>query len=298
MPLPFDATLKAIVADHPDDFAPLFGLPTGEPVVPVNVDLSTISAATDVALAYGQPVREVVDLNFQSSADASLPGRLLLYNAALNGRNGVPVRSVLVLLRKGADGSNLTGVHAYGDARGRVEFHYEVIRLWQRPVADLLRLNLSALPLATLGELPVDRPKTDALRAVAQEIVRRLNAETDPADAARLLTAAFTLTGMRADVSELETIYRGMGVMSATTAWDAALEEGERRGEIRGERRGEIQGQLRVLLRLGQKQLGPPDAATEAELKAVRDLDRLERLADAILTAKSWAELLATPGPR
>jgi hypothetical protein len=35
--------------------------------------------------------------------------------------------------------------------------------------------------------------------------------------------------------------------------------------------------------------------AAEAALKAVRDLDRLERLADAIHTAKTWAELLATP---
>lgn len=66
MPLPFDATLKSLVAEHPGDFARVFGLPTGEPVTAVNADLSTVSAATDVALAYGDPFREIVDLNFQT----------------------------------------------------------------------------------------------------------------------------------------------------------------------------------------------------------------------------------------
>ena len=32
-----------------------------------------------------------------------------------------------------------------------------------------------------------------------------------------------------------------------------------------------------------------------AQLKSIRDLDRLGRLADAVLTAQSWPELLATP---
>jgi hypothetical protein len=52
----------------------------------LNVHLSTISAATDVALGYGKPLREVVDLNFQSGPDPGLPGRLRLDNAALYAR--------------------------------------------------------------------------------------------------------------------------------------------------------------------------------------------------------------------
>jgi hypothetical protein len=40
---------------------------------------------------------------------------------------------------------------------------------------------------------------------------------------------------------------------------------------------------------------GPAGEVTESALKPIDDLDRLDRLADAILTAKSWAELLATP---
>ena len=66
-------------------------------------------------------------------------------------------------------------------------------------------------------------------------------------------------------------------------AWDEAIEEGE------------IRSSHNLLLRLGRKLIGAPDVAAEAELKSIRDVDRLGRLADAVLTAKSWQELLATP---
>src|SRR5436190_1793873 len=105
----FDATLKDIVAEHPSDFAAVFGLPTSESVTALNVDLSTVSAATDVALGYGDPIQQIVDLNFQSGPDTGLPGRLLSYNGILFARHIVPVRSILILLRPKADGANLTG---------------------------------------------------------------------------------------------------------------------------------------------------------------------------------------------
>ncbi len=290
MPLPFDATLKSIIAGRPADFASLFGLPADEPVRAVNVDLSVISAATDVALAYGEPIREVVDLNFQSGPDANLAGRLHLYNAALNHRHAVPVRSVVVLLRPKADSANVTGLLAYGEDDSRVEFHYRVIRLWQHPVEDLLHLGVSALSLAVLGRLPADRPLTDALREVVQTIRQRLDRESDEAEAATVLTAAYTLAGMRVESPDLNQIFRGIGIVNATTAWDAALEEGERRGELKWK----VENSHQLLLRQGRKRFGPPADGTEAELKSIRDLDRLERLADAILTASSWQEWLAT----
>lgn len=75
--------------------------------------------------------------------------------------------------------------------------------------------------------------------------------------------------------------------MTESTAYDEAVEEGEIRGELKQSHK--------LLLRLGRRQFGLADEATESELKSIRDLERLERLADAILSAKSWAELLATP---
>lgn len=294
MPFPFDATLKTIVAEKPGDFATIFDLPTDGPVAAINVDLSTVSAATDVALAYGEPLREVVDLNFQTGPDESLPGRLHLYNAALNFRHGVPVRSILVLLRQKADSANLTGRLTYGHERSRVEFQYEVVRLWREPVENLLQAGLSALPLATLCQMPANTKLPDALRNVVQEIHRRLGQEASDSEAVRLMTAAYILTGLRVKKTDLASIYRGIGFMSESTAYDEAVEKAIEEGR-RGELRGTLATSHRLVLRLGRKQLGAVDESTEAALKSIRDPERLERLADAILTAKTWQELLATP---
>jgi hypothetical protein len=279
----FDATLKDIVADHPADFAAVFGLPANEPAAPLNVDLSTVSAATDVALGFGDPIREIVDLNFQSGPDARLPSRLLLYNVALHARHEVTVRSVLVLLRTKADGPNLTGKLTYGTSGFRVEFEYRVIRLWQEPVESYLKAGVAALPLATLCQMPSDMPLPEALRDVVREIDRRLGKEASHAEAVRLMTTAYILTGLRVAKGDLVSIYKGIGLMQESTAFDEAIEEGS------------ISTSHRLLLRQGRKRFGPPDAATESALTAIKDLERLERLADAILTATSWQELLATP---
>ncbi len=62
-----------------------------------------------------------------------------------------------------------------------------------------------------------------------------------------------------------------------------------------GERRGELLASYKILLRQVRQLFGIPDAAIEAKLTAITDLERLERLAEPIFTAKSWQELLATP---
>ena len=79
MPYRFDATLKDLVAENLSDFATVFGLAETGPLSLLNVDLSTVSAATDIVFKRGDPPSEIVDLNFQSSADRLLPNRLHLY---------------------------------------------------------------------------------------------------------------------------------------------------------------------------------------------------------------------------
>ena len=176
---PFDVTLKELVAGYPDDFEGEFGLPTGAPVRVLNVDLSTITAATDVALGFGEPLREIVDLNFQSGPDTTLPARLLLYNAALHLRYGVPIRSLVVLLRPKANVKRLSGKLGYTSGGSRVEFDYETIRLWRQPVEPFLQGGVGLLPLATLCELPKGEPEVDALRSIVRRIDERLCRELD-----------------------------------------------------------------------------------------------------------------------
>jgi hypothetical protein len=127
---PFDATLKDILGQSAADLTPILHLPADLPARALNVDLSTISAATDVAFGFGEPLQQIVDVNFQSGPDSRVDAPLLLYNAAYHHHYPVPVRSILILLRPAADLASLTGRLAYLAGGGRVEFEYEVVRLW------------------------------------------------------------------------------------------------------------------------------------------------------------------------
>jgi hypothetical protein len=49
-----------------------------------------------------------------------------------------------------------------------------------------------------------------------------------------------------------------------------------------------------MLLLQGRQRFGPPAASEEETLKAVRDLDRLNRMAVRLLTVSTWNELLLT----
>jgi hypothetical protein len=71
--------------------------------------------------------------------------------------------------------------------------------------------------------------------------------------------------------------------MHESTAYDEAVEEGC------------VKATHRVLLKLGRKLLGPADPSVELALTSVQDVERLERMTEAILTVKSWEELLSTP---
>jgi hypothetical protein len=64
MPLPFDATTKDLARRYPEDYVLSFRLGDASDIRALNVDLSVISAATDVVLGHGDPLRSVLDLNF------------------------------------------------------------------------------------------------------------------------------------------------------------------------------------------------------------------------------------------
>jgi len=287
---PFDATLKEILGHDPADLKPAFAFPDLEPARPLNVDLSTISAATDVAFGFGLPLTEIVDLNFQSGPDPDVAARLHLYNAAFYLKFKVPVRSILVLLRPKAETGGLDGILTYLCGGKRVEFEYDVVRLWEQPADAYLHGGLGLLPLAPLCQLDKDKPLAEALRDVVRQIDRRLALEKDHAHAVRLMTAAFILTGMRVAKETMATIFDGVKIMHESTAYDMILDEGRVEGRVEGE----IRNNHRILLRLGRQRFGAADAATEAVLTAIQDLNRLERMTDALLTVTSWEELLRT----
>lgn len=175
--------------------------------------------------------------------------------------------------------------------RSRLDFRFEVIRLWQMPVAQLLAAQVGILPLAPLGQLLAESSVEAALPGVIEQMVERLSRDADPAAVPELLTAAFVLTGMRVSQQEVIRLFQGVRAMHESTAYQAILDEGRLEGRVAGQ----VEEAIKFLLRLGQRKFGPPSSEIEATLRSIKDLDRLERMGEEMLTVQSWQELLAIP---
>src|SRR5258708_29282700 len=129
----FDAVLKHLPEDYPQDWAQLAGVKRPARVTVIDADLSTVTAAADKVLRIDEPDPWLLHFEFQASYDARLSQRLLQYNVLLHVRHSLPVRSVAILLSPKADGKAMTGHVQVRLPNGKAyhEFDYDVIRLWQ-----------------------------------------------------------------------------------------------------------------------------------------------------------------------
>lgn len=302
MPLPFDATLKELVQTYAADWLAVLDQPSSGPVEILTPDLSTLTAFTDIELRTGD---SLLHLDFQSGPDPSLSRRVLLYNVLLHDGYGLPVHSIVILLRPRADRGDLTGTLSYAarSGRGRLDFAFEVIRLWQVPVERLLSSGLGTLPLAVLGQMPADRTPDEAMPIVVARLAERIEAEASSEQGPILLTGAYVLMGMRLSRERANELFQGVRKMRDSTTYQAILDEGRAEGEIKGRSEGRAEGLTmgqveearRLLLRLGRKRLGYPGAAAEAAVHAISNVERLELLIDRITEVASWQDLLQTP---
>jgi hypothetical protein len=281
MPLAFDATLKDLVRSYPRDWLAGLGFPASDPVEVLTPDLSTLTAFTDVVLRVGEGL---VHRDFQSGADAHLPRRLLLYNVLLHRHYGLPVHSLVVLLRPSANRSDLTGQVAYEGrpGRGRLDFQFEIVRLWEVPVETLLTGGPGTLPLAPLGLLPGGATPEEGLPAVIGRLVERALAELPEPEAGRLVAGAFVLSGLRIAPDVAVPMFHGVRAMRDSTTYQYILDEG-RVLEARD-----------FLLMVGRIRFGEPDPATRATVEGITDLERLHQLGQRALSVATWQDLLET----
>jgi predicted transposase YdaD len=121
----------------------------------------------------------------------------------------------------------------------------------------------------------------------------RLAHETAPAEAATLWVSTYLLMGLRYPPAVAAQLLQGVRAMKESSTYQAILDEGRAEGRAEGETIGRIEEALKVLLLLGGKQFGPPNASTRATIEAA-DLERLERLTERLLDVSSWDELLAS----
>jgi predicted transposase YdaD len=282
MPQPFDATLKDLVQAHPADWVALLGGSVTGPIEVLTPDLSTVSAFADVML---RVPGGVLHLDFQSGPDPDVSSRMLLYNVLAHRHFDEPVLTALVLLRPKADRSDLTGTIRYElwPGRGGLEFHFQVIRLWEMPVETLLAGGLGVAPLALLGKFPEGVAPAQSLPGVIERLAQRIETEAPPEKQGTLLTASYILTGLRLNSEQARQLFKGVFAMRDSSTYQAILEEGR------------VEGAQAIILRAGRKRFGLVAETVKPVLQAITDLERLERISDRLNDAADWQDLLATP---
>ena len=277
---PFDAILKHLPEDYPQDWARFAGVEA--PVAVIDADVSTVTAAADKVLWVEERVPSILHLEFQASHDAKLGSRVLQYNVLLGVRHSVSVRSLVILLRPEAAGRDLTGQVCWCLPSGRqyLEFQYEPIRLWQLSPEVLLEGGLGTLPLAPLTK--ISRP---ALPGLIQRMVERIDREAEPPAAQSLWTATYVLMGLEYDREFTKHLLRGVRSMKESVTYQAILEEGREEGRAEAAQRN--------VLSLGTSLLGKPSPKVRRTLGRITDLNVLETLLLSVVKVDSWTELLA-----
>jgi hypothetical protein len=287
-----DTTTRELLADNPPAWVAYMRLHAGGLMQVMDSNVASTAAEIDQVYRVAKPRPHLIHIEVQARWDKTLARRMWRYNALLDLKYDLRVRSVALLLRPTADSKQMTGVLELRlpDGDRVVEFHYSVVRAWQQPVAPLLRGPLATLPMATLADVPVaDLP--DILR----QIDSRFMAETSPEIAAIMMVRTLFLAGMRMDPEHLKVLKRGlrtMNILKESSFSRPYFEEGEKVGEKVGEKRGQIAEAKKIVIDLGQTRFGRLSKATRAAIKSIDDLERLEALIKKILKVASWTELL------
>ncbi len=298
MAKPFDATLNDLIDLRPGDWADTFGRLAGIPPGPSTVldtDLATTLQA-DKLFRIDGPLPSLLHLELEANPRTGIPRELMRYNTLIDHQHGLPVETVLILLRPKAFASDQTGVYRREGVRNNkiAEFRYHVEKVWERSVDYWFQRGSALAPLAMLTD-EADHRLEDALDGY-RSLIRSENLEGGLTE--RLLGSSYVLCGLRYDKTRIQNLFRRFDMlMEESTTYQAILEEGREKGLTQGLNQGLTQGRQQslrdTLLRLGTKKLGRASLAIHDEIHAIRDADHLEQLIDRIFEAGSWDELLA-----
>jgi predicted transposase YdaD len=291
MPKPFDATLKELVERYPHDWLAQAGVVTHAPVQVIDADVSTVTAGADRVIQVQADPPFIVHFELQSGYDATLPKRVLKYNVLVFDRHGLPVLSVIILLRREADFPGLDGHFGYQPlpGRGGTGIEYEVIRVWELPPDLFLLGGIGTLPLAPLAAA------SDAeVPAVIQRMDERIQQELPAPDAATLWTSTFVLLGLRYPAERAGELLKGIQQMRESSTYQAILQEGREEGREKGREEGRAEEARRLIVLLGSQRFGEPETAIQQRLSGIADVRRLERLVESLLKVESWDELLGS----
>jgi predicted transposase YdaD len=283
----FDSTLKTMLESGPRDWARLFGVET-DPVEVIDADIATVSGAADKVIRVTGPPDWILHLEFQAGPDALKPGKLNVYNAVLEDRTGLPVRTVFILLRPAAFLRAYTGRFERttpGAPTPYRRFDYELVKLWEQPPERLMS-GLWTLPLAPLGAVTEgDLPE------IIKEMKGRIGRKASQGARDQFWTSTFILMGLRYQEPVIEALFEGVLGMEESVTYQAIIRKGKTEGLVEGARR--------ALLESGEAkfQLVPSKKAMAA-LNRITDPGALIALHKKVHSVSDWEELLGLPKRR
>jgi hypothetical protein len=295
MAKPFDATTKDLLEADPAAWMAYLGLHPQGTVEVIDSDLSTVTTEADKVFRVDGPESYLVHVEMQSSADTTLPRRLLRYNVLLDYRHDMRVWSVALLLRPEAEASTLTGSLGLRlpDGQSIHDFRYGVVRAWRQSAEEVLQGPLNTLPMALLADVPLE-----SARSVVQRIDERLMQETTVAEAARLINSTVLLAGLRFEKKTLSSLFSGVRTMPLLNS--KILKDSSGPAFLEELMRAAIEEQIRVeearslLVDLATDRFGAPSEPQKTLLDGIEDHDRLVRLCKKVGRLSTWEELLAS----
>lgn len=284
---PFDDAFKHLVELDPAAWAAwVLGRPVAEAEA-IDSDLATVAGRADKVIRTPQPGRGdlLIDIEAESSHAGDAPPKQHAYSTLLARRHGLPVRSILLLLRPDANATAATGVWEVRknpddpDEEPYIVFRYRVVRLWKQPLEPLLVGSPALLPLAPLtNAAQADLPGTVS-RAVA-----RPRAETPRDETGRMVSAMAVMLGLRYEEDVVDRLFSGVLEMEESSYYQLIKRKGEPAGQLREARE--------TIMRQGQRKFGPLPDDRRAALEALSDLGRLRELMDRVPETGSWDDFL------
>ncbi|MBC8135160.1 MAG: DUF4351 domain-containing protein [Fibrella sp.] len=291
MPKPYDAVTKRLIELRPAEWVRFLGLPPGN-VSLVDADLSTITSYADRIIRVDTDAGSyLVHNELESGKDtATVPVRLFHYNASAVYKTGLPVVSTVFLLHKKSNSPQITGVFDVTDISGNVylAFRYNVVRVWQLDVDELLAGGIATLPFA-----PVANVRPTELPRVIKAMQARIEAEAESdAEAAELWMATNILMGLRYNQSFRTQLLQGVRRMRESDTYQQILNEGRTEGRVEGRVEGRLQEARRMVVRAGRRRLGEATLEVETRLESVASLAQLETLVERVFDVETWDDLL------
>jgi len=179
-----------------------------------------------------------------------------------------------------------------------MEFQPEVINLWEVPLEPMLTGGLGLLPLAPLCRMPDDQTREQALPEILRRINGRLNDEATPELRDSLWNSTYTLSGLYFRGEEVRPQFERYQIMRESMTYQATLEEGRVEGRVEGRMEGLAEGSFLALRQmvflLGARKFGQAPARFQNSIDTIRDAERLSRMAQAVIDATSWQEIVDT----